>query len=56
VQQELAEQLGAAIDFADLCAFLTSGRTGDQAAQLISLAETLFHATSQDLRSRRPRS
>jgi hypothetical protein len=55
VRHELAEQLDAAVGFADFCAFLTAGRTAEQARQLVSLAEALHAATSEDLRRSRPR-
>ena len=55
VRQELSGQFEAAVAFADYCTFLTAGRLGGEASQLVSLAQELFAETSADLQRSRPR-
>lgn len=54
-QQELSVQLDAVVEFADLCAFLTSTRVSDKAAQLVDLARSLYDVTVADLSRSKPR-
>jgi hypothetical protein len=53
VQDELAAQFDTAVAFADFCTFLTSGRVGDQADQLIKLSQFLLAETTAELERRR---
>jgi hypothetical protein len=49
LQQELTEQFESVLAFADFCNYVTDGRVGDRAGQLVDLAQALLSDTTEDL-------
>jgi hypothetical protein len=49
LRQELTEHFESVLAFADFCTYLTAGRAGDRAAQLMDLAQVLHAETTEDL-------
>ena len=45
VLEELRHQFEAAVDFADLCSFLSGGSSGERASQLVDVAQALLTET-----------
>ena len=48
---ELHSQLESAVAFADLCSYLTENRLSAEAAELLRLAEQLYAAAVESVRS-----
>jgi hypothetical protein len=48
-REELRCQFESVAEFADLCAFVTAGRSSDRAAQMVAVAEVLLAESMQAL-------